>query len=551
MTHHFFAGGLVPLPLASLPAGWPASIAFLVLAALLGSLLISARKKSEVDRRVLEGQFKALFENGAVGIQFLDLEGRILRANQAELDLLGLSGQEVVGRPFAEFLAEPQAASELVTKVKEEGVLRGFAASLRTKNGALRRVLLDASLHPADGNEERIHVFLRDITDQERVEKGLLKQKEEAEEALRARDRFLAVLSHELRAPLTPVLIAASQQLEEDGQPAETRRLNELIRRNVELEARLIDNLLDLTMIGQGKLELDINTVNCHALIRNVVEICQSEINGKQLQLALELRAQNGHVRGDSGRLHQVFWNLIKNAIKFTPPGGRLAVRSENRHGVLRVMVTDTGIGIAPEELSRVFTVFHDRGPARAKFGGLGLGLAISQAIAHAHHGKLIAESNGPGQGSTFVLEIPALESPFADRPLSRLIAGPLTDSQSLRILLVEDHEDSARLIAQLLRKLNYQVTSAGTVHGALQAAESEQFDLLVSDIGLPDGNGLDLLGELRKKWPIQGIALSGFGMEEDMKMSHQAGFLEHLTKPVNFQKLELAIQRASTVPRE
>jgi two-component system CheB/CheR fusion protein len=134
------------------------------------------------------------------------------------------------------------------------------------------------------------------------------------------------------------------------------------------------------------------------------------------------------------------------------------------------------------------------------------------------------------------VLEIPALESPFAERPLSRLIANPLSDSQALRILLVEDHEDSARLIAQLLRKLNYQVTSAGTVHGALQAAESEQFDLL---------------GQLRKKWPIQGIALTGFGMEEDMKMSHEAGFLEHLTKPVNFQKLEMAIQRAAVVPRE
>ncbi len=551
----------VPLPLAETRElllqeasflGWPTGIAIFALAAFGGLIIFFVRRKSDVGRRVLEDEIEALFENGAVGIHWLDLDGRILRANRAELDILGFSREEFVGRSFSEFHTDPRSAGEFLARLENKMPLRDFETSLRARDGSPRRVLIDADHLRVDGRPSRIQCFLRDITGRKNMEEDLKRAKEEAEEAARARDRFLAILSHELRAPLTPVLIAASQQEEEEALPPEARQLNELIRRNVELEALIIDNLLDLTKICQGKLELDINTVNSHALIKNVLEICQSEINGKQIDLVLELRAQNCHVRGDSGRLHQVFWNLVKNAIKFTPPMGRVAVRSSNQGpGVLRVEVSDNGIGMEKEELSHIFQAFQGQNPSSRRFGGLGLGLSISQAIARAHRGSLTAESGGKGRGATFVLEVPAMESPFLERPLSRLLSGTPPDDHTLRILLVEDHEDSARLIAQLLRKLNYRVTAAGTLRGALQAAESEQFDLLVSDIGLPDGNGLELLGQLRKKWPIQGIALSGFGMEEDVKMSQEAGFVEHLTKPVNFQKLEMAIQRVASAPKE
>jgi signal transduction histidine kinase/CheY-like chemotaxis protein len=383
-----------------------------------------------------------------------------------------------------------------------------------------------------------------DVTEQRRAEEELQRAKDEAERANREKDRFLAVLSHELRTPLTPVLTTV-QTLEYDASlPGETREALRVVRRNVELEARLIDDLLDLTRIARGKLALSREPVDAHEKLRHVVQICDAERRGKQIELRLEMLADKHWVASDPARIQQVFWNLLKNAVKFTNSGGCVTVRTSNRDdGSLRVDVIDTGVGIEPAILGRIFDAFEqgDQRVTRA-FGGLGLGLAISKRLVDLHGGRIAAYSDGPGSGATFTVELPSVAAP---PPQETMIDRPARPQPKLSILLVEDHPDTALALARLLRGFGWQVRVAETVADAIAAADAEHFDLLISDIGLPDGNGLDLMRQLRAKRPVRGICLSGFGMEEDVRNSRDAGFIEHLTKPVNVAQLRRAIDRA------
>jgi PAS domain S-box-containing protein len=387
-----------------------------------------------------------------------------------------------------------------------------------------------------------------DVTEQKERERTLRQAKEAAEAANVAKDQFLAVLSHELRTPLMPVLTMVQSLEMEAGISRDVRDGLAVIRRNVELEARLIDDLLDLTRISKGKLQLNFDTVDLHAAIESAVQICSVELMNKRLQLVVDLCAARHHVRGDAARLQQVFWNLIKNAIKFTPAGGRITIHCfDDPRGSLVVQVRDTGIGIEPHSLGRIFDAFEqaDRSVTR-QFGGLGLGLAISKALIDLHGGKLTADSAGPGTGATFTLEFlpTAAEAPMQkpEQP-----ATPTLDAETspdVRILLVDDHPDTNKAMARLLERLGYDVQTADSVQAALSAADQTRFDLLISDIGLPDGSGLELMRELLgRQHAIKGIALSGFGMEEDVKKSKEAGFYEHLTKPINFKRLEAAIK--------
>ena len=364
----------------------------------------------------------------------------------------------------------------------------------------------------------------------------------EAERASEAKDRFLAMLSHELRTPLTPVLASVSMLEREQDVPEMMHESLQLIRRNVELEARLIDDLLDLTRISQGKVQLSFEIVDAHTLLRNALEICQSEIEQKKLELRTELGATEVHLQADPARLQQIFWNLIKNAVKFTPRGGKLGIRtSNNGGGEFRLEVEDSGCGIDDEVLPRIFHAFEQAG--RSQLGGLGLGLAISKALVEAHHGSINAESQGRDRGAKFSAMFPTCQTntlpQSTDAPPSTL------KRKSVRLLLVEDHEDTNRSLTRMLQRRGYEVHPACDVRSALDIAMSKQFDVLVSDIGLPDGNGLDLLKALRAKREVFGIALSGYGMEDDIRRSGEAGFSHHLVKPVDINKLDSIIQGA------
>jgi PAS domain S-box-containing protein len=378
-------------------------------------------------------------------------------------------------------------------------------------------------------------------------------------EANQTKDDFLSALSHELRTPLTPVLAILSSLREDSSIPPTLAADLEMMLRNVELETRLIDDLLDLTRITRRKLELRCEPVAIDLVIETAINTCLTELNDKELILIRDLQAPRQTVSADRTRIIQILWNLLKNSIKFTPSGGIITVRSHvtstNGNGQVFIMVEDTGIGMEPEQVARVFDAFEqgDRTIAR-HFGGLGLGLAISKAIAVHHGGMISATSDGPGRGSIFTLTLPCAtheEFPPAATPTHNLPAICETTcvspkSRPLRILLVEDHDNSAAILSRLLRRSGHEVVHAATVADALRIADektrSAGLDLIISDLGLPDGSGLDLMRKLSIDYGLRGIALSGFGMESDRAESRAAGFSRHLTKPIDIADLRNAI---------
>jgi PAS domain S-box-containing protein len=238
--------------------------------------------------------------------------------------------------------------------------------------------------------------------------------RDEAEAASRAKDQFLAVLSHELRTPLTPVLMSVYTLQADPNLPPKVKSVMEMIQRNIQLESRLIEDLLDLSRITHNKVELQLADIDLHEVVQNAVDVCRSDIDGKGQHLVLELDARHHHVRGDQARLQQVFWNLLKNAAKFTPTGGRLSVQSYNFKSTVRIEVTDSGMGIDKHLLPKIFTPFEQGGGPSfsAQFGGLGLGLAISKATVDAHGGRLSAHSEGKNSGAVFTVELPTIPHP-------------------------------------------------------------------------------------------------------------------------------------------
>jgi PAS domain S-box-containing protein len=389
-----------------------------------------------------------------------------------------------------------------------------------------------------DRNVGRVWTF-RDVTEHKRAEEKLRAAKVAAEEGSKAKDDFLAVLSHELRTPLTPALAAASYLAEHEELPPQLREEVNAIRRNVQLEARLIDDLLDLTRISRGKIELHLEAVDVHKLLRNTLEIVHEDIVFKELEVLTDFRAHESYIRADSVRIQQVFWNLLNNAVKFTPHGGRVTIRSWNdEQRQCLVEVSDTGIGIEPEQQSRIFNAFEQGERAITRqFGGLGLGLAISKTLLDLHGGAISVKSEGKNRGASFRVALAALATPEVAPKIS--VPGNGSLPASLQVLIVDDHAETLRVLSALLRKRGHVVSTADSSQGALTILDNVKFDVLISDIGLPDGNGYELIREAKKRQSLKGVALSGFGMEEDLRVGKEAGFDYHLTKPIEFQKLE------------
>jgi signal transduction histidine kinase len=383
------------------------------------------------------------------------------------------------------------------------------------------------------------------MAERRRIEEELQQQKSMVEAANRTKDHFLAMLSHELRTPLTPVVSELESLQTESTQTEDTRASLAMIRRNIELETQLIDDLLDFTRIARDKMELRFVPVDVHLAVSNVVEICRAETKSKRLNIHLKLRAQSCHVTADGAKFQQIIWNLLKNAIKFTPEGGDIIISSENpSETVLSVSVRDTGIGMEPEVMQRIFDPFEQGNRSfERRLGGLGLGLAISKSLAQAHGGTLTAQSDGSNRGSTFTLSMQALPAGEAGSVASRSVTE--SARQALKILLVDDHQDTCAALEKLLARRGHLVAVTHDVRSAMEAAVRNKFDLLISDIALPDGSGMDLMMQLRAISSIPGIAISGFGNNGDIERSLQAGFSEHLIKPIKLDSLEAAIERA------
>ena len=406
------------------------------------------------------------------------------------------------------------------------------------------------------------------VMERKRLRVELQRRADELAEASAAKDRFLATLSHELRTPLTPILIAASALGLDDSLPERLREDMAMIRRNIELEARLIDDLLDLTRISRGKLQLHKQRVDAADLLARAIEMVRADADAKSLTIRIDAHASLRHVDADPARLQQVFWNLLKNAVKFTPAGGTISVRMVNESDVrstgfslhpneqakactpnaaLLIEFTDTGAGIDPALLPRLFNAFEQgECPTGRHHGGLGLGLAIAKALLDAHGGTIEAHSDGNGKGSTFIVKLPVVSCqwPAKTSPPSLTTDNSQPTTSALRILLVEDHPATAAVMARLLRSMGHAVRPAGSVNEALDAAAADRFDMIISDIGLPDGTGHELMRQLRNHQAAPAIAVSGFGMDNDIANSLEAGFAAHLTKPISIEQLEWAIQK-------
>jgi PAS domain S-box-containing protein len=508
-----------------------------------------------------------LLGSAPVGIAVFDRELRYVRVNHELARINGLSVEAHLGRTLTDLLPKmnPQVAEDLRGVLQSGVPIVNIDVSGETPAdpGATHDWMV--SYYPVrapTGETLGVGTTIIDITDRKRHQRELAQAKEAAEAANRSKDQFLAVLSHELRTPLTPVLMAV-QAMQEGDAPEELRGMLAMIRRNVELEARLIDDLLDLTRIAKGKLQLHLEMIDAHDLLTSALEICRSEIDAKSLKVEFELTARRHCVYADSARLQQVFWNLINNAIKFTSAGGTITLRTFDEDERLVAQVIDSGIGIDADTLPRIFDAFEQgEGTITRRFGGLGLGLAICRALVRMHWGQITAWSAGKGTGSAFTVKlgghVPATVLRGTGAPsvksTSPQLKPPAGDRSRSRILMVDDHEDTRAAMKKLLERSGYHVTTADSVQAAIQSAGDEPIDILISDIGLPDGSGLEIMRHLRERrncYPVRGIALSGFGMEEDVRKSREAGFDHHLTKPVTFDRLRAVLKQIEGGKRE
>ena len=519
------------------------------------SLLRRAEEALEISHRRTR-LYEAVLSSTPDLIYIFDLDHRFIYANQALLTMWGRTWDEAIGRNCLELGYEPWHAAmhdrEIEQAVATKQPVRGEVPFTGT-NGRRIYDYIFVPVFGADGNVEAVAGTTRDVTERKEAEQQLVAAKAAAEAGSRAKDDFLAALSHELRTPLNPVLLVAGEAERNPDLPPAVRADFAAIRRNIELEARLIDDLLDLTRITRGKLRLERQVLDAHELLRACVGFVQPDIEAHGLQFVIALKAAEHWVEADPVRLQQVFWNVLRNAVKFSMAGGDVSLRTTNREGRFVVEITDTGIGIAAGDLPKIFEAFQ-QGSNGSSFGGLGLGLAITRALMEQHGGRITAESPRRGLGSTFRLELPQAVSPAARAAGQTGVAGEQAPARQTakRILLVEDHEDTRETLSRLLVRRGHQVSPAGTLRAARALAASGEFDVVISDLGLPDGEGTELLAYFANsgRKPLS-IAMTGFGMEEDIQRTLAAGFVAHMTKPINMADLDrlLAMVLEAGVP--
>jgi two-component system CheB/CheR fusion protein len=491
----------------------------------------------------------------------------VRHVNEAFLRLAGSKQSDLIGRPFAG--AVPEGAENGCVSLLDRVYHTGRPECLaEQKHGESPPVYWSYAVWPILGGDNRPVGVMIQVTDSTEtavfrgqaaaMNEALLisgiRQQElvEASETLNARleaaikdkEYFIAVLSHELRTPLTPILLAASMLRQNRRLDSDTRGILEMIHRNVSLEARLIDDLLDMTRMERGVLKLDRRPVDLRDVVGRAVEGFRADLDAGGLTLEVDTGGAPLIVEADAGRLQQVVSNLLRNAIKFTPAGGRVRVRCRPDGDSCAAEVSDTGEGIDPEFLPRAFGAFEQGNKTATRKPGLGLGLAICKTIVDLHGGVLSAQSAGKNRGATFLISLPAMaavqSAPTEAEPAAPVEARPV---KPLRILLVEDQADTARIMRRLLTAEGHTVEWAGDVATGLKLAAANAFDLLLSDVGLPDGSGVDLMRSLRQNGSkLPGIALSGYGQDDDIARSLQAGFSAHLVKPWSPQELNDAM---------
>ena len=513
-----------------------------------------ARDKTQSRLRISELRYRRLFEAARDGILILDaVTLKITDVNPFMTELLGYSHVEFLGKELWEIglFSDKNASQEAFKELQRTGYLRYEDLPLQATNGKLRDVEFVSNVYEEDTHQV-IQCNIRDISDRKRAEKErsvLLATAQslraEADLANGVKDEFLATLSHELRTPLTSIL--GWSHLLTDGKldTQQTARAIETIARNARAQGRLIDELLDISRIMTGKLRLDLRAVKLAPLIQAVIEDERPAAEAKRITLRAELDSDIGPFLGDADRLQQIVRNILTNAIKFTPDRGDVQVLLKKNDSHIAITVNDTGQGIAPELLPHVFERFRQADSSNTRSNrGLGLGLSIVQQLVELHRGKVTAESPGENAGTTFrvMLPQPSLrEGPNGAEKTKPKKRNSSTTAQhsltGLRVLVVDDERDTRELVAAVLTTCGAEVVSVGSATEALDEMERQRFDLLISDIGMPEMNGYDLINRIRQLAEEHGgrtpaMALTAYAGIDDRKLTLAAGYGIHIPKP-------------------
>jgi PAS domain S-box-containing protein len=527
--------------------GWVASISD-----------ISDRKDTEKALR----RFAAIVESTDDAIIGMDLSGIVTSWNNAAETLYGYSAEEVIGKNVS-ILIPPelfQDEREFLEKIQSGERVVHYETLRMAKSG--RRIDVSLTVSPiqdASGALIGASKIARDITEQRRVEaerEELLRREHnaraEAEVANRVKDEFLANLSHELRTPLNAIVGWASMLRNDTLTPGETRRAIEIIDRNAKAQTQLIESVLDVSRIVSGKLQFDSRPVEVEKVIQAAIDSMRPAADAKNIKFRLHVSSNIPPVSGDFNRLQQVVWNLISNAVKFSPRGMEIDVQLKTIAGQVEIVVKDNGQGISADFLPHVFERFRQADASTTKkFGGLGLGLAIVRHLVELHGGSVKVESEGEGKGATFTVTLPALSgsapiSPTKSEELQENLTAKLLIS-GLRILLVEDEIDTRDLLERLLSSCEAEVKAVVSASEALALITDWQPDILISDISMPEVDGYSLIRQVRSgvhHATVPAIALTAHARAEDRRSALAAGFQEHLPKPVNLADLARAIAK-------
>src|SRR6266536_1690117 len=512
-----------------------------------------------------EIRYRRLFEAARDGILILDAASlRIADVNPFMTELLGYSRDQLLVKELWEigFFSDKEASQNVFRQWQVDGYIRCEDLPLQSANGGLREVEFVSNVYQED-TQQVIQCNIRDITDRKREEaehtmlfESAQAARAEADRANGLKDEFLAILSHELRTPLTSIL-GWSNMLETgnlDGQ--DSKRAMEIIVRNARAQSRLIDDLLDISRIVTGKLRLEVQSVELAPMNESVVACLRPGAEAKNIHFQIALDPRASPISGDPARVQQILWNLLSNAIKFTPKGGRVGVRLERIRSHVEIIISDTGQGIDPDLLTHVFERFRqfDSSSTR-RHGGLGIGLSIVRQLVEMHGGTVAVQSAGKGEGTTFTVILPLMcvNQELRDVELKGPVIGhgTLIDRQpslsDLRVLVVDDEPDACGLVAAVLRERGAEVVAVASAGEALAEMDQHRFDVLVSDIGMPEMDGYELLSKIRQLPAERGgrmpaAALTAYaGVEHRMRIL-SAGYQMHIPKPVEPAELTTVV---------
>jgi PAS domain S-box-containing protein len=504
----------------------------------------AGRKEAEKSLHLRQKELSDFIENALEGLQQVGPEGKILWANPAQLKLLGYAADEYIGHQLTDFYVERKRFEEFWDRLMHGESIYDFQAALRCKDGSVKHVLIHSSGLWEDGKFLYTRCFIRDVTERVELERELKVRLAELAQADQRKNEFLAMLGHELRNPLAAVLDAiATAQL--DG----TRRDRALTiaRRQTDQLAGLVDDLLDVGRITQGRIVLRKEAIQIGSIIKQAVEEAQCLVEPGQHQLSVMISsgADNVAIDADPARMRQVISNLIHNAVKFTPPGGRIDVLAERTDKEVILRVRDSGIGISRELLPHVFDLFTQaERPLDRSHGGLGVGLTLVKRLVEMHGGQIHAYSAGPGMGSEFEVHLPAAAM---IHPPVTASAGKPKGREHLRVVIVEDNYDAAEALTMLLELFGHEATVVSDGLAAIDAVRGGAFDLALVDIGLPGIDGYEVARRIRtlpNAKTMTLVALTGYGQDTDKQRALSAGFDEHLTKPVKIERLQALLNR-------